>query len=426
MCKGVKIDFYLYSYLLYMSKQFSDLSLNLTKKILSSEEKKNNGIYFTPLDIIKLTMTIIDDNDNDGIKRILEPSCGSCEFINYIDSIYNNVEITGIEYNETIFNSIKDLRIKNNSLNLFNEDYLKYDIENKNKYDLIIGNPPYYVISGSNKEMKRYKEYYDGRANIFILFIIHSLKKLDKNGILAFVLPKNFLNCQYYNKLRNHIYNNYKIIDIIDCSSYSYIETTQDTIIFIIRNKNEISSNSNYAINMNNNIIFNSIDNIIKIKELYLNSTTLHQMKFEVNVGNIVWNQHKNILTNDKNKTRLIYSSDIINNNLIEVKYKNEEKKNYIDKIGNDNLLLVVNRGYGKGDYKFNYCLIDITEKYLIENHLICIKYKNEIEKEELKKLYEIIIKSFQDERTTNFIKIYFGNNAINTTELEYYLPIFI
>jgi hypothetical protein len=372
-------------------------------------------------------ISVINDNDNDiKIKKILEPSCGSCEFINYIDSIYSNTQITAIEYNDIIFNNIKDIKIKNNSLYLFNEDYLKFDVDNKNLHDLIIGNPPYYVINGSNKEMKKYKEYYDGRTNIFILFIIHSLKKLDVNGILAFVLPKNFLNCQYYNKLRNHIYNNYKIIDIIDCSSYSYIETTQDTIIFIIKNNNDISLNINYAININNSIIFNSFDNIINIKELYVNSTTLHKMNFEVNVGNIVWNQHKNILTTDKNKTRLIYSSDIYNNTLIECKYKNQEKKNYIDKIGNNNLLLVVNRGYGKGDYKFNYCLIDITEKYLIENHLICIKYKNEIEKEELKKLYQIIIKSFEDIRTTNFIKIYFGNNAINTTELQYHLPIYI
>ena len=411
-----------------MSKQFSDLSLKLTKKLLSANEKKNNGIYFTPLDIIKLTMTNININNNE-IKKILEPSCGSCEFINYIDSIYNNTEITGIEYNETIFNSIKDIKKQNNSLNLFNEDYLKFDIDNKNLYDLIVGNPPYYVISDKDmdkNQIKKYKEYYDGRTNIFILFIIHSLKKLDVNGILAFVLPSNFLNCQYYNKLRIYIYNNYKIIDIIDCSNYSYIETTQDTIIFIIKNNNDISLNTNYAININNSIIFNTIDNIIKINELYLNSTTLHKMNFEVNVGKIVWNQYKNILTDDKNKTRLIYSSDIYNNNLIEVKYKNEEKKNYIDKDGNDNLLLVVNRGYGKGEYKFNYCLIDINEKYLIENHLICIKYKNQIEKEELKKLYEIIIKSFEDERTNKFIKIYFGNNAINTTELQYYLPIYV
>ena len=251
-----------------MSKQFSDLSLKLTKKILSANEKKNNGIYFTPLDIIKLTMTNININNNE-IKKILEPSCGSCEFINYIDSIYNNTEITGIEYNETIFNSIKDIKKQKNSLNLFNEDYLKFDIANKNLYDLIVGNPPYYVISDKDmdkNQIKKYKEYYDGRTNIFILFIIHSLKKLDVNGILAFVLPSNFLNCQYYNKLRIYIYNNYKIIDIIDCSNYSYIETTQDTIIFIIKNNNDISLNTNYAININNSIIFNTIDNIIKNK----------------------------------------------------------------------------------------------------------------------------------------------------------------
>ena len=417
-----------------MSKQFSDLSLHLTKKILSNDEKKNNGIYFTPIDIIKLIISIICDNyDNDKkIIKILEPSCGSCEFITYIDTIFNNTEIIGIEYNDTIFKSIKDLKIKNNSLNIINDNYLKYDIENMNKYDLIIGNPPYYVIS-DKQELNKYKKYYDGRANIFILFIIHSLKKLEVNGILAFVLPKNFLNCQYYNKLRNHIYHNYKIINIIDCSNYNYIETTQDTIIFIIKNTSiDITDNNKYSINDNDNDndndnnIFNSIDNIIKLKELYINSTTLHQMNFKVSVGTIVWNQHKHILTNDNKKTRLIYSSDINNNNLINVKYKNEEKKNYIDKDGFNDLLLVVNRGYGKSKYKFNYCLINIDEKYLIENHLICIKYKKIIEKEELMKLYQIIINSFNDERTTNFIKLYFGNNAINTIELECHLPIYI
>jgi tRNA1(Val) A37 N6-methylase TrmN6 len=120
-------------------------------------------------------ISVINNNDR-KIKKILEPSCGSCEFINYIDSIYSNTQITDIEYNDIIFNNIKDIKIKNNSLYLFNEDYLKFDVDNKNLYDLIIGNPPYYVINSSNKEMKKYKEYYDGRTNIFILFIIHSLK----------------------------------------------------------------------------------------------------------------------------------------------------------------------------------------------------------------------------------------------------------
>ena len=39
--------------------------------------------------------------------------------------------------------------------------------------------------------------------------------------------------------------------------------------------------------------------------------------------------------------------------------------------------------------------------------------------------LYKKITKSFLNEKTNEFINIYFGNNAINTNELQYILPIF-
>ena len=52
----------------------------------------------------------------------------------------------------------------------------------------------------------------------------------------------NFINCLYYNELRKFIFNNYKIIDIIDCKDDKYLETEQDTIIFIIQNKDMNSS----------------------------------------------------------------------------------------------------------------------------------------------------------------------------------------
>jgi len=87
--------------------------------------------------------------------------------------------------------------------------------------------------------------------------------------------------------------------------------------------------------------------------------------------------------------------------------------------------LLVINRGYGNADYKFNYCLIDINKPYLIENHLICIKYTGTLEKELLKSKYLKIIESFKDKRTIDFIKLYFSNNAINTAELNHLLPIY-
>ena len=200
--------------------------------------------------------------------------------------------------------------------------------------------------------------------------------------------------------------------------------------------------------------IFTTCINNIKIKELYKNSKSLAMLGFKVSVGAVVWNQCKTILTDDINATRLIYSSDIINNNLSIKKYSNTSKKNYINKPGLTKPIIVINRGYGVGQYKLDFCLININanenlnlsqnpqntlKQYLIENHLICIEYTGtELSlntqattqthnnyNNNLLQIYNKIILSLQDARTLSFINLYFGNNAINTMELLHILPIY-
>lgn len=407
------------------SLKYSDISYKLTKT-LSKDIKKNNGIFFTPPETIQHNLNILDEyiSITNSIKNILEPSCGSCEFITALSTKYPESKITGIEYNKTIYDTIYDIYQNNDNINILNEDFTKYITENK--YDLIIGNPPYIVIK-KQQVLKEYNKYFDGRPNIFIIFIIKSLNMLNKNGILSFILPKNFLNCLYYNKTREYIYKNYTILNIIECND-KYIETQQDTIILIIKNIKP-SVQSKYVININKYTIFGTKENIKLINELVKDSISLYSLNFKVSIGNIVWNQNKDILTDDITKTRLIYSSDIKNNELINIKYNNKEKKCYINKKGYTNPLLVINRGYGVGNYNFEYCLINKDNQdmeYLIENHLICINYNNDIDLQDLILLYNKIIKSLEDQRTLQFINIFFGNNAINTTELYYILPIYL
>ena len=50
-------------------------------------------------------------------------------------------------------------------------------------------------------------------------------------------------------------------------------------------------------------------------------------------VSNVVWNQVKDKLTEDESKTRLVYSSDIFQNELGIKQYKNPEKKNFSGNI---------------------------------------------------------------------------------------------
>ena len=86
---------------------------------------------------------------------------------------------------------------------------------------------------------------------------------------------------------------------------------------------------------------------------------------------------------------------------------------------------MILNRGYGVGNYIFNYCILDGNMKYLTENHLICIEYKKKLTKSKLMELFNKIAESFENEKTKKFINLYFGNSAINTTELAHILPIY-
>ncbi len=390
---------------------FSSLSQQLTKT-LDKSVKKEQGIFFTPSNTVKKMIDLLPGTP----KQILEPSCGSCEFITELSRRFKKAQITGIEYNTTIYESIQTMPLSNTQL--LNEDFLKYKTETK--YDLIIGNPPYFVMKKSDIG-KEYYPYFDGRPNIFTLFIVKALKMLSPGGVLAFVLPTSFMNCLYYNKTREYIATKFKILNILSCED-DYLETKQETVIMMVQNIP--GENQRFSLRINQSIVFGTEETVQELINLYSGATFLDRMGFDVNVGTVVWNQCKDILTDDATQTLLIYSSDIKNNRLIPQSYNNPEKKNYIHKQGTKRPVLVLNRGYGVGNYNFEYCLIQTDKEYLIENHLICINPKEE--RDDLLEMYQRIMNSFRDQRTSRFIELYFGNNAVNTTELCTLFPIYI
>jgi len=254
------------------------------------------------------------------------------------------------------------------------------------------------------------------------------------------------LNSIYYSKIRSFFKQNCEIIEIIDFEKDNkFIDTDQATFGLVLKKDAEdtpYSEECKYSIKINDNYMFTS--DAIVLKNIFHGSTTLEKMGLKVRTGSIVWNEHKKELTNDKEKTILIYNSNLTNTNTIELRdfeeitnkrrennKKNdkvqtpEEKRQYIDIDGRIGPVLVVNRGNGNSKYKLNYAVITFGP-YLIENHLNEIYSPTILDKKKLIELYDTVIKSFKNPKTQLFIDLFLGNNGLSKTELETIFPIYL
>lgn len=442
----------------------SSLDLN---KVLTKNVKKEYGIFFTPQSIIQdFYPKVLSYLEKDTDYNFLEPSCGSCEFIDALQKSEqfmnkNNYHIDAIEYNSTIFENIS--KIKRINVSYINADFLNYDINHIKDYHMIIGNPPYFVCDTKNvpqhfKGVKKDKSdtYYDGRIQIYVLFILHSLAKLKKNGVLGFILPKSILNSGYYMKTRKYIYENYEILDIIDYGQMDFDDTDQETIGLIIKNNkidNNMKEENKFIFKLNiplnikvpkgvnkGDLIFFTTEKE-ELEKCYKDKKRLYEMGFSVKTGQIVWNDHKDKVTNDSKCTLLLYNSNIENNDIVIKNFKNNEKKQYIhfDEKIETLPIIVCNRGNGNSKYKLNCAYIDetvlenVSNKYninikniCVENHLNVIYYKKDNKSpEEIKNMMKVIyVKLCNDNNIKKWCSIFLGNNGFSKTELEFYLPV--
>jgi adenine-specific DNA-methyltransferase len=346
----------------------------------------------------------------------LEPSCGSGQFIHYLETQFLEHHIHGVELQNDMFQSLSKKTFSSN-VQLFHQDFLTFN--NGILYDLIIGNPPYVVTTKKNVN-KQYWKYCNGRPNLFCLFIIQSFSLLAEEGIMSFILPKSFLNSSYYEETRKLLLNNGNILNIIDYSDKNlFIETEQSTIGFIYQKTNNKVEPS-FSCYVGKQLVFT---NDLPILQMLLEgSTTIKEMGFLVKTGTVVWNQHKSILTNNSSNTLLLYNSNIVNNSIQLMAFHNKEKKQYIELPGSNDIVIVVNRGNGNNLYQLHYSLISLDQPYLVENHLNIIYSPENNNIDSL----QTILHSFTNPKTEQFIRLFLGNNGLSKTELETMFPIYL
>ena len=99
--------------------------------------------------------------------------------------------------------------------NIYQCDYL--DKAQSQKYDFIIGNPPWGVDFSVDKKQdlrKKYKSALGTNVESYDVVVEQALSELNLDGILAFVLPEAFLNVKSHKPIRQHLMSENSIISL--------------------------------------------------------------------------------------------------------------------------------------------------------------------------------------------------------------------
>jgi len=434
--------------------QLSDESLKYMEQTELSYRKKM-GQYFTPKDLKDIALAKVDLFPG---AMVLENSCGSGEFIQSILDKQPSVIIDGYDIDSRLVD-ICQQRFPN--CRILQQNFLEMDHEPQ--YDFVIGNPPYFEYlkrDMTDNIASKFKSILKGRPNIYSLFIKASIDALKEGGKLVFVVPLSMNNGDHFSKLRDYIVESCNILDIEKFDSKKFVDAQQAVQIIVFEKLRSGEENDGNFIFQHEGIRIFTTDSE-DLKERFKKGKTLKQMGFKVVTGNFVWNQNKDILSQEAaDNIKLIWACNIVNNSLEwDVKKLQEKDKSkssaakgqYVKQIKGPHKLtrtvpvssksddktsgpkykevslpqpingrtIVVNRVTGTaGNATMRAAIVDMEGYYFVENHVNCIiaTDKAEITMEQLHKL--LISPS-----TVSMIRAITGNTQVSQKELQNLIP---
>ena len=169
--------------------------------------KKNKyGQYFTKDAVASFMVDLIQHPHSCSV---LEPSCGKGVFIK---ELYNKgfCNVTGYEIDESIQTQYTCIKY---------ESFISSPLSEK--YDVVIGNPPYIRWKNLEPELKEelktsllWNHYFNSLCDYLFIFILKSIEHLNENGELVFICSEYWLNTTNSVSLRNYMCENGYISEI--------------------------------------------------------------------------------------------------------------------------------------------------------------------------------------------------------------------
>lgn len=407
------------SQLIELRKEFHDLTIKYLEDS-DCQYRKSKGQYFTPKSIREKLLKQLP-NYKKSVK-VLDPACGSGEFLLSASKYFKTPFLYGWDIEENLIR-VANKMVPGANFNVV--DSLNH--RTQEKFDFVIGNPPYFEYKPEKTIKERYQEVVNGRPNIFAFFIKLGLDLLKPGGYLAYIVPPSMNNGAYFASLRNYIvrHSNIEHISILE-NPKLFHQALQTTMILILRKG---KNTGDYIFKKNGLLIF--AEKLNYLKKLFKGKTTLRDLGYSVKTGRIVWNQNKDLLTNNPDEgIPLIWARNITSEGLC---LSRDLKKPQYIKIHNYDIgpAIVVNRIIGSvNNGNLKAAFIPKGMRFVGENHVNVIfppdknRQLDTLSFDNGKVSMNNLFRQLKSKEGLKVIRYITGNTQISKTELENLFPV--
>ena len=138
--------------------------------------------------------------------------------------------------------------------------YFSEVFQEKDGFDVVIGNPPYLGFQGIDRSFKKLlQKLYtsvSGKYDLYVPFIEKGFYLLRRNGFFVFICPTAFTKRDYGNKIRKFLLENTQLLELVDFEhTQIFTEATNYTGVFSFIKANLEHNKLKYKTDLSNKLI---------------------------------------------------------------------------------------------------------------------------------------------------------------------------